>query len=71
MVKSGVKRWDEMPEKVGIADIDSMRAAYSIARDSLSRNIQRMNDLKKELDIIHNKWKKDGVKDEGIQNIND
>lgn len=67
MAKTGVQRWDEMPSVVAFADVDSLRAGYAMVRDRVSKDTQRMEEIKIKLDSIHKKWKKDGSKDEGIQ----
>lgn len=71
MAKTGSPKWDEMPARIGFADIDSLRAAYMMARNRVSKDAQKMQEIKQKLDSIHKKWKKDGIKDEGIQDDQD
>lgn len=66
MAKTGVSRWDNLPGRVGIADVDALRAAYKITRDKVTRESGRLSEIKERLDHIWIKWKKDGDKDETI-----
>lgn len=59
MAKCGIKKYDEMPSRVGWKDVDAARFAISEKLSKIFKLEIEINEIKKDLDFTYKKWKGD------------